>query len=32
MTIRSLIGILLIALSGCTSIKELVPNPGNGTG
>ncbi len=28
MTIRSLIGILLIALSGCTSIKELVPNPG----
>lgn len=27
MTIRSLVGISLIALAGCTSIKELVPNP-----
>jgi hypothetical protein len=27
MTIRSLIGFSLIALSGCTSFKELTPNP-----
>ncbi|HVN47187.1 MAG TPA: hypothetical protein VMU30_00035 [Bacteroidota bacterium] len=27
MTIRSLVGVSLIVLSGCASIKELVPNP-----